>query len=163
MDGMDRKGIAVVFVEMGGDLVPYPIRCDSFSCGSSDGSRESGSPAVQGDKLSISIDGELDWEALTTALVVIERGAGYMRRKVAEKLGRSYGSGDFPSRRVRTFTPLGYHNEPLCDPIPIEDCDDGCDYDPVVFPDGRAFAAGDGGFIAVGGSLECHSASSRDR
>lgn len=28
MDGMDRKGIAVAFVEMGGDLVPYPIRCD---------------------------------------------------------------------------------------------------------------------------------------
>ena len=153
MDGMDRKGIAVVFVEMGGDLVPYPIRCDSFSCASSDGSRESGSSAAQGDKLSISIDGELDWEALTTALVVIERGAGYMRRKVAEKLGRPCGSGDFPSRSVRTFTPLGYANEPLCDPIPIEDRDDGCDYDTVVLPDGRAFAAGDGGFTLVGGSL----------
>lgn len=153
MDGMDRKGIAVVFVEMGGDLVPYPIRCDSFSCASSDGSRESGSSAAQGDKLSISIDGELDWEALTTALVVIERGAGYMRRKVAEKLGRPCVSCDFPSRSVRTFTPLGYHNEPLCDPIPIEDRDDGCDYDPMVLPDGRAFAAGDGGFTLVGGSL----------
>ena len=163
MDGMDRKGIAVVFVEMGGDLVPYPIRCDSFSCGSSDGSRKSGSSAAQGDKLSISIDGELDWEALTTALVVIERGAGYMRRKVAEKLGRSYGSGDYPSRRVRTFTPLGYYNEPLCDPIPIEDCDEACDYDTVVLPDGRAFAAGDGGFTLGGGSLECPSASSRYR
>ena len=163
MDGMDRKGIAVVFVEMGGELVPYPIRCDSFSCGSSDGSRKSGSSAAQGDKLSISIDGELDWEALTTALVVIERGADYIRRKVAEKLGWSYGSGDFPSRRVRTFTPLGYANEPLCDPIPIEDCDDGCDYDPVVLPDWRAFAAGDCGFTAVGGSMECPSASSRDR
>lgn len=163
MDGMDGKGIAVVFVEMGGGLVPYPIRCDSFSCGSSDGSKESGSPAVQGDKLSISIDGELDWEALMTALVVIERCADDTRRKVAEKLGWSYGSGDFPSRRVRTFTPLGYSNEPLCDPIPIEDCDDGCDYDTVVLQDGRAFAAGDGGFTVVGGSLECPSASSRDR
>lgn len=158
---MDGKGIAVVFVEMGGDLVPYPIRYDSFSCGSSDGSSEIGSSAVQGDKLSISIDGELDWEALVTALVVIERGAGYMRRKVAEKLGRSCGSGDFPSRRCRTFTPLGYANEPLCDPIPIEDRDDGCDYDTVVWPDGRAFAAGDCGFTAVGGSLECPSGLTR--
>lgn len=76
-----------------------------------------------------------------------------MRRKVAEKLGRSYGSGDFPRGRYRTFTPLGYANEPLCDPIPVEDRDDGCNYDTVVLQDGRAFAAGDGGFTLVGGSL----------